>query len=179
MQKSRGYLLTINNPETNDLPEVPNERCAVWQLEKGENGTPHLQVYLLFKNQTSFNTVKTAFPRAHIDAAKGSPKQCVAYCSKEETREEGPWRRGDVPKQGDRSDIKDAVAVIAKNLGKKKPFRELCELYPICQRCEKLEAEVIAPAREIAPELLALRKRNDERLKALRGSKRIRREVAT
>jgi hypothetical protein len=58
------------------------------------------------------------------------------------------------------------------------PQGSLCHI-EICQRCEKLEAEVIAPAREIAPELLALRKRNDGRLEALRGSKRIRRDVAT
>jgi hypothetical protein len=49
----------------------------------------------------------------------------------------------------------------------------------ICQRCEKLEVEVIAPSKENAPELLALRKSNDERLEALRGSKRIRQDIAT
>jgi hypothetical protein len=48
----------------------------------------------------------------------------------------------------------------------------------ICQRCEKFEAEVIATASEIVPELLALMKRDDEGVGALRRRKRAQRDAA-
>jgi hypothetical protein len=40
----------------------------------------------------------------------------------------------------------------------------------ILQRCENFEPEVIAPAREIAPNIFALRKRNYERLESFEAA---------
>lgn len=129
-RKAIAYVLTVNNPDSNELPQGSGERFAIWQLEKGAEGTPHLQAYVSFKNPVSFNTVKKLYPTAHIEAAKGSPKQCIAYCSKKDTRQDGPWERGERPAQGARNDIEEAVQTIKEHLGKRKPFKAACEEHP-------------------------------------------------
>lgn len=51
--------------------------------EVGTNGTPHLQAYFECKNATQFAAMKKAFPRTHIEKAKGNQLQNFIYCSKE------------------------------------------------------------------------------------------------
>jgi hypothetical protein len=128
MSKSRAYVLTVNNPSSNDLPQGVKEDYAIWQLEKGQQGTLHLQAYVRYANAVSFNTAKKTYPTAHIEVAKGTPDQCIAYSSKEDTRQEGPWERGDRPAQGRRNDIEAAKEIILQDLGKKrKPLARVAE----------------------------------------------------
>lgn len=102
---TRTWLFTINNPESNDIPRTwTNVKYAIWQLEKGENGTPHLQGYVSFMKQQRLNAVKLICPRAHWETRKGTVTQAVEYCSKEETREAGPWEIGKLD-QGKRNDL--------------------------------------------------------------------------
>lgn len=108
-QGTRQWFLTINNPESEDLPMIPGEVFAVWQKEVGaECGTPHIHATLIHKNAVSFNKVKATHPRAKIQRVKCVPA-AIKYCSKEETRVNGPWERGERPKgKGKRSDIEHA-----------------------------------------------------------------------
>lgn len=46
-------------------------------------GTPHLQIYFLFKENHRFNKMKKLFPRCNFRVAKGNSKQNQAYCTKE------------------------------------------------------------------------------------------------
>lgn len=64
---------------------VTKKSVAAWIFgkEEGEEGTPHLQGYVRFKNHVRFTTIKNALPRAHIEKAKGSDEQNYVYCSKE------------------------------------------------------------------------------------------------
>lgn len=97
--RSRGWLLTINNPRPEDTEYFKNivenapkdliEKCSS-QLEKGENETEHIQAFIYYKNPRKFNTIKKKFPRAHIETAKDKNK-AYNYCKKENTRIEGPW----------------------------------------------------------------------------------------
>ena len=51
---------------------------------------------------------KAGFNDAHIEMRKGTVQDCVDYCSKEETRVDGPWRGGEInlkDQQGSRSDL--------------------------------------------------------------------------
>lgn len=68
-----------------------------FQLEKGEEGTPHFQLTLNFECARSFNSVKTTFPTAHIQASKNGFK-AWQYCTKTSTRIDGPWTFGEMPK---------------------------------------------------------------------------------
>ena len=88
---------------------------AVFQLEQGEkSGYEHWQIFLRFRHQKRFKTLKNqlsaaGLATAHIEPRRGSVAQAVAYCSKEETRLEGPYFYGasiDVKdRQGHRSDL--------------------------------------------------------------------------
>jgi hypothetical protein len=65
--------------------ELCNERGYLYCIGKevGEKGTPHLQGYIEFKAPRTWQTIKNLLPRAHIEKARGTRKQNIAYCSKE------------------------------------------------------------------------------------------------
>lgn len=127
--RSRGWMLTINNPtfkdsdDTIDCHRVIQDCCnkwkggyAIYQLETGANGTPHLQIFLHFGNQIMFNSLQKYFKgQAHIEAAR-DPKACLKYCSKDETRTEGPWEVNpdNRPEQGNRSDLDEIAKAFVK-----------------------------------------------------------------
>jgi hypothetical protein len=87
--KARAYCFTINNWNDTDASQLQ----ALWDSgkvkyfvagkETGEEGTPHIQGYVMFKNTAAFSTVKGFLSRAHIEVAKGSPEQNIEYCTKE------------------------------------------------------------------------------------------------
>jgi hypothetical protein len=96
--QARKWCFTINNPSAADDPgEALRElgdrvRYAVWQKERGENGTPHFQGFVLFKGRgRRLQGMKDLFPRAHLEIAKGRCAENRKYCTKEEGRIEGPW----------------------------------------------------------------------------------------
>ena len=103
MTKAKQYVFTINNPlvtiqEQLDVLRAAGAVSAIIQLEKGENGTPHHQGYVRFENARQFKAmVKLLTTQAHIEAAKCS-FAAWTYCSKTDTRLEGPVHFGEVPK---------------------------------------------------------------------------------
>jgi len=68
-----------------------------FQLEKGEeSGYLHWQIFISLKTKEYFKTVKNLFPStAHIEACRNG-WQASAYCSKSETRVEGPYDENSV-----------------------------------------------------------------------------------
>lgn len=103
---ARGWVFTLNNYSSVDVPRaVEGVKYAIWQAEKGEKGTKHLQGYFLFESTKRLPGVKKIFPTAHWEIRRGTHEQARDYCSKEETRVEGPWTLGEEPSQGARSDL--------------------------------------------------------------------------
>lgn len=104
-QKCRGWCFTTNNYDDDDIIDVLNTNAdyICFGLEVGEQGTPHIQGYLYWKNAISFNTVKGLLIKSHIEKARGSPQQNIDYCSKDNDF----YEFGDRPNQGSRSDIDD------------------------------------------------------------------------
>lgn len=88
--KGCAWSITINNPNDADLETWKSIKMVAWvkdaqgQLERGENGTPHLQGYLK-TDSVRFSAVKKLLPRAHIEVAR-KPSALVQYVNKEETR---------------------------------------------------------------------------------------------
>lgn len=62
---------------------ISGAKLFIYGFEKGENGTPHIQGYVRFKNQKGFKALKKLLPTAHFEKAKGSDRDNFKYCSKE------------------------------------------------------------------------------------------------
>lgn len=81
----------------------------IFQLEKcPQTDRLHYQGFVMFKKSMRFVAVKRFFNdnEIHIEKALGGPHANRAYCSKEESRVEGPWEGGEwKSKQGERRDI--------------------------------------------------------------------------
>ena len=117
--RSTTWCFTLNNP-TEDEVLLPQSwdpetyKYLVYQLEQGENGTPHLQGYISFNNQKRFSEFRKYFvdERAHVAVAKGTAKQNRKYCTKEEGRIQGPWEFGVMPNPGKRTDLMQCKALL-------------------------------------------------------------------
>jgi len=126
---AKNWCFTINNPEDGDRanleylnPELHRQSLdcnyVIYQLEKGEHGTPHYQGYLQFTKRKTLNQIKSILgSRSHLEVARGSPLANKEYCSKEESRvlgqsvvELGSMRGG----QGTRTDIEEFVNAIRR-----------------------------------------------------------------
>lgn len=85
--KSYGWCFTLNNYTPNLELEIQNWDCAylIYGHEIAPStGTPHLQGYVFFESQKSFETMKKKFSsHAHWVPAKGSALQNHKYCTKE------------------------------------------------------------------------------------------------
>lgn len=112
-------------------PEVlsatpPGVQYLVFQAERGESGTPHIQGYVQFEKQ-GYHTRTHALlldlfgSDGTVLAAKGSDQDNEDYCTKVETREHGPFRWGTrVPhagKKGGRTDILKVKADLDAGVG--------------------------------------------------------------
>ena len=109
---SRSWCFTINNPTTVQIrwEDCPIVRYVIWQLERGDEGTSHVQGYMELKRPTRMSQVKnfTAdMHRAHLEPRRGTREEARDYCRKEETRVEGPYEYGEWLEdgQGHRSDL--------------------------------------------------------------------------
>lgn len=93
----RKYQLTINNPDKlgfdhntikSTLSTFPG--CVYWCMADeigNETGTPHMHVYMAFRNAVMFQTVQQRFHGAHIEAANGSHQENRDYI-----RKSGKWQ---------------------------------------------------------------------------------------
>ena len=151
---STRYVFTINNPEApldTAAWEAAGVRLAVWQQERGAEGTPHLQGYITFKKNHRRPAVERLLGgRAFLEPAKGKHAQCVAYCTKEDTRVGGPFYWPDrnavegYEGQGTRSDLAEAAALVREG----RPLSEVDDVTLVRNyRGLKFLAEVHNPAR--------------------------------
>lgn len=91
----------------------------IWQLEKTKDGRLHYQGYCQLKvdkhgNGPSFAQLKKIFTEighyaAHLEGSMGSLEDNVRYCSKVESRVDGPWELG-TPRAAGRKRINLAAA---------------------------------------------------------------------
>lgn len=87
----RAWCFTLNNWTETDqcedaLTSYFREFCkyAIFGIEVGASGTPHLQGYFYRKNPISLGGLKKIYGlgRAHFEPAQGTAEQNKAYCSK-------------------------------------------------------------------------------------------------
>lgn len=85
-RQSKYWLLTMNNPPMPFAnPPLPLGTLAavvdfgVYQLEIGEQGTPHLQIYICFGVRQRENRVRQLFPGCHCEARRGNHREVFLF----------------------------------------------------------------------------------------------------
>lgn len=129
-KRSKYFMITINNPTIHDDDEIELDNkfiYRIYQLEQGENETYHYQMCVCYENAKTIRSVSKIYTRAHIEHVKFIDK-AIEYCSKEETRIDGPWEEGTKPsnKQGERNDLSQ----LFKDINNKMTYKEICQKYP-------------------------------------------------
>jgi len=107
------WVFTYNNPTHYPeefgalLVNLPNFKYAVFQHEKGDNGTPHYQGYLEFTKNTRRTAIIRLSTQMHMEKRRGSQAEARAYAMKADSRLHGPWEFGEFTptKQGRRNDL--------------------------------------------------------------------------
>lgn len=87
---------------------------VIFQKEKcPSTGKLHLQGYMELEKRIRFGALKKLVgEKVHLEKRKGNQGQAIKYCSKEESRVEGPWEAGTKKAAGKRSDleaVKEAI----------------------------------------------------------------------
>lgn len=118
MSVLRNVCFTINNYDVEDISRLAdlvetNCKYMIIGFEVGESGTPHIQGYVEFARQISFNVIKKKWlPVGHFEARRGTSKQAADYCKKE-----GNWLHfGELSRPGKRTDL-DGVRETAQTEG--------------------------------------------------------------
>lgn len=90
--RCRRWCFTFNNytdAEFRDTVTFCEKNCIDYRIgkEKGEEGTPHLQGFFVFKNAIRFSSLKNKLSQIslkfHIEKMKGNIKQNITYCEKD------------------------------------------------------------------------------------------------
>ncbi len=117
MSQSKYWCFTLNNPTLEELEKITSTvdrhvEYLVFQLEKGEQGTEHVQGYVCFKTRKKMSTIKNLWSnRLALSVRYATHDQAKAYCMKEDTRisDTAPLEFGDdsnVPRtRGQRNDL--------------------------------------------------------------------------
>lgn len=89
MTISKRFCFTLNNYTEEEVTAVTNlsslslVKYLIFGFEVGENGTEHLQGFIILSKPQRFSWFKSRVPRAHIETAKGTSLQAATYCKKE------------------------------------------------------------------------------------------------
>lgn len=117
-RQAKHWCFTLNNYTDEDVQRLrelwdeDGSNCCylVFGRETGESGTPHLQGFVTFAARKTLNSAKTLISqRAHLEPAKGTPKQAATYCKKDGDFEEFGVVTGG---QGRRSDLSQVAEKI-------------------------------------------------------------------
>ncbi len=82
---AKNWCFTINNPvaKEKDGDDLIGYEYCILANEIGEDGTPHVQGYIAFKDKITMANVKKMMPRAHLEVMRGTPEQASEYCKKD------------------------------------------------------------------------------------------------
>lgn len=87
--RSNRWFITINNYTSEELSFIESSnfksKCKymIYGLEKAPTtGTEHLHLYVRLNSRLYKATLKSLFPRACVEIARGDELQCYNYCSK-------------------------------------------------------------------------------------------------
>lgn len=110
------------NPSPKEIEEILQLKGKkivyyVFQLEKAPaTGQLHYQGYVRLSASVTLSYFRSVFGnlKPHLEICKGNEKQNIEYCTKDESRQGGPWEYGERANPGKRNDIADAVEAMRK-----------------------------------------------------------------
>ena len=152
MSQSRYWIFTLNNPDSNfSLNLTEDLTYYVYQKEKGEQDTEHIQGYIALRTKRRLQFVKNIVPRAHWEVRRGTHTQARDYCRKEDTRIGETCEEGIPPptSRGERTDLKRAVQMIIENKSTKDILDEIGDSYIRCKRSVNEVAQQIIKEEKI------------------------------
>lgn len=129
----RAWCFTINNPGSVDPYQWPWS-YLIYQEEIGENGTQHIQGYVIMKVKTTMAGMKKLAPTAHFEQRNGTHEQARHYCLKPvegcacehctKAREgppkmAGPFEYGEAPRPGERTDLLEVRDMVLQGASKR------------------------------------------------------------
>lgn len=121
----RAWCFTMNNPTAEEdtvLFHIYSEgivKYLVFAYEEGEQGTPHIQGYIYFKNQQYGNKVRLLLPKCHIEVSHGTPEENRNYIvgpydkdGKTKPYNVDHWEYGELPVKGKATFDKVRIAMM-------------------------------------------------------------------
>jgi len=125
---------------------------CIFQLEQcPDTGRRHLQGYARFDKPQRMAALQRIMPGGHFEAAKGQEEQNIKYCSKEESRVDGPWSAGEPARPGRRSDITTAREVVTAGGGMRQVVEQVNSYQAM--RCAELMLKYKENRRDWKPEV--------------------------
>jgi len=93
------WCFTFNNYPDNFRSSFVDQlrsrtKLFIFQQERGETGTPHLQGYAEFRPKLRLSSLVRIFPGCHWEVARGDRESNVAYCSKLDSRDGDLFQHG-------------------------------------------------------------------------------------
>lgn len=99
----------------------PDCSYCIYQVERSpQTGSLHFQGYVELVGQKRFEFIHNNYDgleTAHLEVRRGSQAQAVAYCSKVDSKIEGPWEWGERKLQGQRMDLQGVKRAIDNGMG--------------------------------------------------------------
>ncbi|APA62649.1 putative replication protein [uncultured virus] len=113
---ARNYMFTLFVEEKNEYLNLKNRlnnkedthvKYVICQLEScPSSGRLHVQGYVEFDKMMTIKQVKKILgEKTHLDKRQGTQEQAIKYCSKNDTKIEGPFIIGKKAQQGQRTDL--------------------------------------------------------------------------
>lgn len=127
--RNRSWCFTLNNPREDFSLDYDQVRYSVYQLERGANGTEHIQGYVSFRTPKSFPFCQAYVPGAHWEVRRGTEEEASAYCSKEQGRISEPVVHGRIAEPGKRTDLDSAIVTLRETLSLKRVAEEHPSVY--------------------------------------------------
>lgn len=111
-----------------------NIKAAVWQLEKANSGLMHYQMTVQVKEPTTMGKIQklVGVPNVHVEICK-DVEASIRYCSKDDTRVEGPWRHGSFDGRKRKAEVMEMARSGATT-------REIVERFDLWQNVRAIES---------------------------------------
>lgn len=157
------------------MPETEDENLHEWMAYQWESGLytymvgqaekapttgkVHLQAFVVLGTKKRLNQMKEIDGRAHWEPMLKTPAVCKAYCTKKDTRLDGPWEFGELKGPGRPNTLRECTAMVKAGKTDHEIAMEMPELYT--RHYKGLQALRVAlkiqgPRRDWAPELWVL-----------------------